>query len=45
MRACVDLVNHLGGEVAGLAVLIELSGLGGRQKMVPIDVHAVLQYE
>src|SRR3954463_9060890 len=45
MKACVDLVHHLGGEVAGLAVLIELAGLRGRQKMAPIDVHAVLQYE
>ena len=45
MKACVDLVHHLGGEVAGLAVLIELAGLGGREKVAPIDVHAVLRYE
>ena len=44
MKACVDLVKHLGGEVAGLAVLIELAGLKGRDKMAPIDVHSVLQY-
>src|SRR5215212_9402726 len=45
MKACVDLVRHLGGEVAGLAVLIELAGLGGREKVGPTDVHAVLRYE
>ncbi len=45
MKACVDLVKQLGGEVAGLAVLIELCGLKGRDKMKPIDVHSVLKYE
>src|SRR4051812_17757921 len=45
MKACVDLVKQLGGEVAGLAVLIELCGLRGRDKMAPIDVHSVLKYE
>jgi adenine phosphoribosyltransferase len=45
MKASVDLVRHLGGEVAGLAVLIELAGLGGREKVAPTDVHAVLRYE
>src|SRR5881397_72869 len=38
MKACVDLVRHLGGEVAGLAVLIELAGLGGRAKVAPHQV-------
>src|ERR1700693_2987398 len=28
MRACADLVEQLGGKVAGIAVLIELAGLG-----------------
>ena len=43
MRACVDLVKQLGGEVAGVAVLIELAGLGGREK-VGGSVHSVLRY-
>jgi adenine/guanine phosphoribosyltransferase-like PRPP-binding protein len=30
MKACVDLVTRLGGDLAGIAVLIELAGLGGR---------------
>src|SRR5437868_2058070 len=45
MRACCDLVKQLGGTVAGVAVLIELAGLGGREKLAQYDVHAVLRYE
>jgi adenine phosphoribosyltransferase len=45
MKACCDLVTQLDGEVAGIAVLIELLALGGREKVAPHDVHAVLQYE
>src|SRR3954466_5294695 len=33
MKACCDLVAHLGGEVVGTAVFIELVGLNGRDKM------------
>jgi adenine phosphoribosyltransferase len=44
MRACVDLVKQLGGEVAGVAVMIELAFLKGREKVKAHDVHAVLQY-
>jgi adenine phosphoribosyltransferase len=44
MKACCDLVKQLGGEIAGAAVLIELAGLGGREKVAPHDVHAVVQY-
>src|SRR4051794_38190983 len=43
MKACCDLVQKLGGTVAGIAVLIELAGLNGRAKL-PGDVHAVVQY-
>ena len=45
MSACVDLVKSLGGEVVGVAVLIELLGLGGRDKIDVPDVHSVLTYE
>ncbi|HEX4123448.1 MAG TPA: adenine phosphoribosyltransferase [Tepidisphaeraceae bacterium] len=45
MGACCELVEHLGGEIAGIAVLIELAGLGGREKLKPHPVHAVLQYK
>jgi adenine phosphoribosyltransferase len=45
MKACCDLVTKLGGELAGIAVLIELPALNGRQRVRPYDVHAVLQFE
>jgi adenine phosphoribosyltransferase len=45
MKACCDLVKQLGGDIAGIAVLIELQGLGGREKLRPYDVHSVVRYE
>lgn len=45
MQACCELVKDLGGEIAGIAVMIELAGLRGRDKLKPIDVHSVIQYE
>ena len=45
MKACIDLVRQLGGEVAGAAVLIELVGLRGRDRIGGTDVHSVLRYE
>ncbi|QOV91507.1 adenine phosphoribosyltransferase [Humisphaera borealis] len=45
MTACIDLVKSLGGEVVGVAVLIELLGLNGRDKLDVPDVHSVLTYE
>jgi adenine phosphoribosyltransferase len=44
MKACRDLVTNLGGTIAGVAVLIELAGLGGREKVAPHEVHAVVRY-
>lgn len=43
MGACCQLVRHLGGELVGAAVLIELAGLKGRAKL-DVPVHSVLQY-
>ena len=43
MKASVDLVEKLGGRVAGVAVLIELAGLNGRAK-VGRPVHSVVVY-
>jgi adenine phosphoribosyltransferase len=45
MKACVELVQELGGTVESVAVLIELAGLGGRTKIAPVPVHSVLQYD
>ena len=44
MKACVDLVRQLGGDVAGVAVMIELTFLKGRDKIAPLDVHSIVQY-
>jgi adenine phosphoribosyltransferase len=43
-RATVDLVKELGGEVEGVAFLIELVALGGRSRLAGEKVTAVLQY-
>jgi adenine phosphoribosyltransferase len=43
-RATVDLVRQLGGELHGLAFLIELVGLGGRTRVGDEQIHVVLQY-
>jgi adenine phosphoribosyltransferase len=43
-QATRDLVRQLGGDVFGLAFLIELVGLSGRSKLAGENVHAVLQY-
>lgn len=44
MKACCDLVEDLGGRIAGISVLIELAFLNGRQRLAPHDVSAVLRY-
>lgn len=44
MNACLDLVRQCGGEIAGVAVMIELVGLKGRDRIGGIGVHSVLQY-
>lgn len=44
-RALCRLVEQLGGEVVGCAFLIELAFLGGRELLVPHDVHALIRYD
>jgi adenine phosphoribosyltransferase len=44
MKACCDLVKKLGGEIVGVAVLIELAGLKGRERVKPHEVHSVMVY-
>jgi adenine phosphoribosyltransferase len=44
LKACAQMVEQLGGEIIGLTVLIELSGLGGKAKLAPYPVHSVIQY-
>jgi adenine phosphoribosyltransferase len=43
-RATVDLVRRLGGHVAGVAFLVELTFLGGRAKLAGEDVFSAIQY-
>ncbi len=42
--ATVRLVQELGGTVAGLAFVIELTELGGRGPLAPHPIEALLQY-
>jgi adenine phosphoribosyltransferase len=43
-RGVCDLVDGLGAEVVGCAFLIELTFLGGRERLAPYPVHSVLKY-
>lgn len=43
--AAAELVELLGGRVAGLGFLIELNFLKGREKLAKYDVHSVLKYD
>jgi adenine phosphoribosyltransferase len=43
-KAKVDLVEQLGGIVVGLAFVIELEFLGGREKLEGYDVHSLVTY-
>jgi adenine phosphoribosyltransferase len=43
-KAKVDLVDQLGGEVVGLAFVIELEFLNGREKLAGYDVHSLIRY-
>ena len=44
MLASRQLIESLGGEIAGITVLIELAALGGAAKQAPHRVHSLLQY-
>jgi len=44
-KATVELVESLGGTVAGIGFVVELTFLGGRDKLKGYDVHSLLQYD
>ena len=44
-RAVCDLVVRLGGTIVGCAFLIELKFLGGRERLAPYPVQALLTYD
>lgn len=43
-RAAADLVERLGGVVAGIVCLIELEFLGGRSKVDGLGLHTFIKY-
>jgi adenine phosphoribosyltransferase len=44
-RALAELAAGAGAVVAGCAFLVELAFLGGREKLAPFDVHALVSYD
>jgi adenine phosphoribosyltransferase len=44
-KAKTDLVEQLGGEVVGLAFVIELAFLNGRERLAGYDVHSLVSYD
>ena len=42
--ATVNLVRQLGGKIVGLAFLIELTNLHGRERLSGCDVHSMITY-
>ncbi|MHC4772475.1 MAG: adenine phosphoribosyltransferase [Planctomycetota bacterium] len=44
MVAACELVEKLGGEIAGLTFLIELTGLNGRANLNQYGIHTVITY-
>jgi adenine phosphoribosyltransferase len=43
--ALCELVEQLGGTVAGCGFLVELAFLGGRERLAPYETHALLSYD
>ncbi len=43
-RALCDLVSGLGAEIVGSAFLVELSFLGGRDRLAPVPVHSLVSF-
>ena len=44
VEAISKLVTQLGSEVVGACFIIELSFLGGREKLAGMDLHALISY-
>jgi len=44
-KAAVDLVESLGGVVAGLVFVVELEFLPGRKKLAGYDVRSLIKYQ
>ena len=44
-KAKIDLIEQLGAEVVGLAFVVELVFLGGRDRLYPYPVHSLVTYD
>jgi len=44
VNAIAGLVEQLGGHVVGINFVIELTFLGGREKLSQYDLHALIAY-
>jgi adenine phosphoribosyltransferase len=44
VEAICRLVRQLGGEVVGACFIIELTFLGGRERLAGLDLHALIDY-
>ena len=45
LMASVDLIEKLGGQIVGIAVLIELLELKGREKLPNHDIFSLIKYQ
>ena len=45
IRSCVELVEELGGVIAGIGFLIELEHLHGREKLESYDIASLIRYD
>ena len=45
MAAACRLVEKLGGDIVGVAFVIELSFLAGREKLTDYDLHVLIKVE
>jgi adenine phosphoribosyltransferase len=45
MKACCDLAQGLGGQIVGIAVLIELTFLKGRARFEAHHLHSAIKYD
>ena len=43
MKAGCELIEEIGGEIAGCAFVVELSFLDGRQKLAGYDIHSLIK--
>src|SRR4029077_1601418 len=44
VEAIMGLVERLGGTVVGACFIIELTFLGGRERLTGVDLHALIDY-